>query len=208
MTQNSIQNLRHDRNAVTAVEFGILAPVMMVLMMGFCDLTYQIYAESILTGAVQQAGRNSGIEGGADNSATIDSQVIALVSPVVNNLSQSCTGSNDGTSTWCSKRKNYDSFSAVAPEPFTDANENGVRDTGECFTDINNNGTWDADPGLAGQGRASDVTAYTMAITYPRLFPLAGMIGLSSKVTISATTLLKNQPYAAQQTSVTPVVCT
>jgi len=96
----------------------------------------------------------------------------------------------------------------VAPEPFTDSNGNGVRDPGECFTDENGNGSWDQDPGAAGQGGASAVTVYTMTATYPRLFPVAGLLGWPKTQTISATTLLKNQPYATQTTTANVTVCT
>ncbi|MXP28518.1 pilus assembly protein [Porphyrobacter algicida] len=208
MRQRFIKSIARDRSAIAAVEFAFVAPVMIVLIMGFLDLTYQIYAQSILTGAVQQAGRNSGIEGGATTSSAIDTRVVDLVSPVIPHLQQSCGTNHGGDTTWCSTRKNYDSFSAIAPEPFTDSNHNGMRDPGECFTDINNNGSWDSDPSLSGQGGASDVAVYTMVINYPRLFPLYGLIGLPQEVTLSATTLLKNQPYATQQTTPAPTVCT
>ena len=69
-------------------------------------------------------------------------------------------------------------------------------------------GVWDADPGLSGQGGANDVTLYTMTITYPRLFPVTKALGVSSTQTITATTLLKNQPYATQTlTTVTTGTC-
>ncbi|MBN8850192.1 MAG: pilus assembly protein, partial [Sphingomonas sp.] len=99
-------------------------------------------------------------------------------------------------------------FGAAAPEPFVDSNHNGVRDAGECFTDINGNGVWDSDPGANGQGGASDVTMYTMTATYPRLFPIAKMVGWSSKLTISAMTFLKNQPYATQIQKTQATICT
>lgn len=112
------------------------------------------------------------------------------------------------SATYTSSRKSYESFTKVAPEPFTDTNGNGVRDIGECFDDINGNGTWDADPGVTGQGNASDVTLYTMTVTYPRLFPMPALLGWSSNATLSATTLLKNQPYASQTTRTTVSICT
>jgi len=207
MKRCTLQILR-DCSGNAIVEFAIVAPVMAVLLMGLGDLLYQAYVQAILIGAVQQAGRSSGIEGGSTTSDTIDARVIAMVSQIVQNPTQSCSPSGASGATWCSLRENYDTFSAVAPEPFTDTNKNGVRDQGECFTDMNNNGVWDADPGISGQGGASDVALYTMTIRYPRLFPVAGLIGLPAQATVSAATLLKNQPYATQATNSTPTVCT
>ena len=52
------------------------------------------------------------------------------------------------------------------------------------------------------------MTLYTMTLTYPRLFPVAGLMGWSNSATISAQTLLKNQPYASQQTVTATTICT
>jgi len=188
--------LGRDTRGATIVEFAIVAPVMMILLMGICDLSYQIYAQSILNGAMQKAARDSGIQGGSESTAAIDAKVTAMVKNIAANA------------TITFSRKNYDSFSVIKPEPFTDSNGNGVRDTGECFTDINGNGSWDADPGISGQGGANDVTAYTATVTYPRLFPVAGLFGWPSTQTVTASTLLKNQPYSAQTTSTLATVCT
>ncbi|MES3152051.1 TadE/TadG family type IV pilus assembly protein [Sphingomonas faeni] len=198
--------LAKDRRGATLIEFALVCPVMLLIMMGLGDLLYQAYAQSILNGAIQKAARDSTIEGGASNAAAIDGQVITLMTPLMKNLANNCAASGP-TGTWCSTRKSYDTFSEVAPEPFTDTNSNGVRDPGECYTDVNGNGAWDADPGLNGQGGASAVTLYTMTITYPRLFPVAGLMKLSPTQTITATTLLKNQPYAGQTVSANATIC-
>jgi Flp pilus assembly protein TadG len=191
-----IRKLYRDRRGVTLVEFAIIAPVMLLMLMGMGDMLYQTYTQSILNGELQKAARDSGIEGGATSTATIDAKVETMVKKIAPNA------------TFTSTRKSYDTFSEVAPEPFTDTNGNGVRDPGECFTDENGNGTWDQDPGAAGQGGASAVTVYTMTATYPRLFPVAGLLGWPTTQTVSATTLLKNQPYATQTTTTNTTVCT
>ena len=181
-------------NAIT--EFGLLAPVMLALFMGLSDVLYQAYLQSVLNGAVQKAGRDSGIEGGADNTTAID----AKVQTSVRQLARSATFS--------SSRKSYDSFTEVAPEPFVDTNGNGTREAGECYTDQNANQTWDSDPGTTGQGGANAVALYTMTVTYPRLFPIMGFFGVSNTQTISSSTLLKNQPYSTQSTTTAATVCT
>lgn len=194
MRWNLTSRLRHDRRGATIIEFAIISPVMMLLMMGFGDLAYQVYAQSILSGAIQQAARASGIE--AASASTIDDQVKTMVLRVA------------PAATFVSSRKSYDTFSKVKPEPFTDTNGNGVRNAGECFTDVNGNGAWDADPGRTGQGGASAVTLYTVTVTYPHIFPVARLFGWSASQTISATTLMKNQPYATQSLTVDTTVCT
>lgn len=203
-----LRRLRRDRRGVTIVEFAIVTPVMMLLILGLGELLYQVYAQSVLNGELQKAGRDSGIEGGATSTATIDGRVITRMTPLMKNLTQNCAAGSYATPVWCSTRKSYDSFTEVAPEPFTDGNGNGIRDAGECFTDMNDNGTWDADPGANGQGGASAVTLYTMTITYPRMFPVARLFGWSNQQTITSNTLLKNQPYASQTTTDSSTICT
>ena len=188
--------LATDRRGSTIIEFAIVAPVMMVVLMGLGDLLYQTYVQSLLTGAMQKAARDSTIQGAAQNTAALDAKVIAMVTPIAHN------------STYTSTRESYSTFQSIKPEPFTDSNGNGIRDPGECFTDINGNGVWDADPGIAGDGGADDAVLYTLTVTYPRIFPVAGLIGLPSTQTITAKTLLKNQPYASQSVPVPKTICT
>ncbi|AOH84900.1 hypothetical protein AWL63_13965 [Sphingomonas panacis] len=199
----TLHRLARDRRGVTIIEFAIVLPVMLLMMMGLGDLLYQEYAQSILSGAVQKAARDSGIEGGSNNTTNIDNGVVTLMAPLIKNLSKNCTPTGAGA-TWCSVRKTYDRFSAVGTaEPFVDSNANGVLDIGECFSDENGNGDWDTNPQPLGQGGASAVALYTMTITYPRIFPVAGLFKWPATQTITATTLLKNQPYATQTMSAT-----
>jgi Flp pilus assembly protein TadG len=195
MIRRTRGGLRRDRRGATIIEFALILPVMLVLIMGLGELAYQAYIQSILSGAVQKAGRDSSLQGGALQTAAIDLAVMNVVWAAA------------GRATYSSVRKSYAQFGYIAPEPFTDTNHNGVRDPGECFSDINGNGSWDADPGASGQGGANDVTVYTMTIAYPRIFPTA-LIGWSGTATLSATTVLKNQPYATQTAGTVKTLCT
>ncbi len=191
-----LRSLARDTRGATIIEFAIVAPVMCLLLMGISDMAYQIYAQAILNGALQKAGRDSTIQGAPNNTAAIDQKVTDMVKKIAANATFTYT------------RKNYDSFSLIKPEPFTDTNGNGVRNTGECYTDVNGNGQWDSDPGTNGQGGANDVTVYTVSVTYPRLFPVASLFGWSKNQTLTASTLLKNQPYASQSVVTPKTICT
>lgn len=194
--RRSLSVLRRDSRGVTVVEFAMVAPVMILLIMGLGELMYTIYAQSVLSGAVQKAARDSAIQGGSDRVLDIDSRVMEQVHAVA------------PLATHVSSRASYHNFASVRPERFTDGNNNGVRDAGECFDDINNNGRWDIDPGIANQGGASDVTRYRIRVTYPRPFPMAQMLGWEKNATMTAETLIKNQPYATQAAQVVRTICT
>ena len=174
----------------------MIVPIMLVLTMGLGELAYQIYVQSVLTGAVQKAGRDSGIQGGASQTDAIDAIVQQQVGAVVAN------------GTYASSRSNFDTYSAIAGEPFTDSRYpnnssgtyDGVCDHGESYVDVNDNGHYDLDLSSGGQGGANEVTKYTMTLSYRRLFPIK-LFRWSQVATLSATTLLKNQPYATQTTN-------
>ena len=185
-----------DRRGATIIEFAMILPVMLTLIMGLGELTYQEYVQSILTGAVQKAGRDSTIQGAGTQTSQIDTAVMKMVNQVAPGA------------TFDSKRLNYASFTAIAPEPFVDTAGTGVYNSAkDCFTDLNGNSTWDADPGLNGQGGANDVTVYTIHIYYQRLFPVAALIGMSQTVALTGKTILKNQPWAAQNAYTPQQIC-
>lgn len=189
--------LRRDTRGVTAVEFAFIAPTMLALLMMLCDVAYQSYVQAMLTGAMQKAGRDSTIQGSGTKTGDIDAKVMSWVRSVA------------VSATYSSSRKSYASFSQIKPEQLAyDKDNDGVYDPADdCFYDVNGNKTWDADPGTNGQGGANDVVLYKMTVTYPRLFPLAGLLGWSSTQQVSATTVLKNQPWAAQNTYTTEKIC-
>lgn len=182
-----LKALIHDSSGVTVVEFALISPVLLILLMGTYDAAYQLYASSVLQGAIQKAGRDSTIEGAAASIATIDQKVADTVRYVVPNATIAFT------------RKSYTNFGNVAtPEDFTDQNNNGTCDFGEVYEDANGNGTWDADRGKDGQGGSKDAVLYTVTVTYPRPLAIAPMIGLSKTITLKTETVLRNQPYGLQ----------
>lgn len=198
--------LARDERGATIIEFALIVPVMMMLIMGLSDMLFQSYAQAVLTGEVQKAGRDAGLE--ASTTDTVDARVVARMRPLLKNLTPSCATGAVTQPVWCAKRLSYDNFTEVGPEPFVDRDGDGVRDPGECYTDVNGNKQWDAEPGTTGQGGASAVTLYTMQITFPRMFPVARILGWSAAQTIRATTLLKNQPFATQTTTASTTICT
>ena len=191
MTRPTISVNNCERGA-TLVEFAFVAPIMLLMLCGIFDLAHHAYAKSVLEGTVEKAGRDSTLQTSATAAAgvALDQAILADVRQV--------TGSS---ATHTAERLRYSDFSQVGqPERFVDnPPDNGRYDTGECFEDENGNGAWDADMARTGQGGANDVVLYRMTITYPRLFPMAGLLGWSSNQSISATTTLRNQPYANQQ---------
>lgn len=180
--------LRDDARGVSTVEFALVAPVLLVAVMGLFDLGYTMYTNSILEGAIHKAARDSTIEGASARAADIDKRVDDAVRGVVYQATVQFT------------RKSYASFSDVArPEDFSDIDSDGTCNNGEPFEDANGNGAWDQDRGSAGQGGARDAVLYTVTVTYDRPFPIASLVGQDNTFTLKSQTVLRNQPYGMQQ---------
>jgi Flp pilus assembly pilin Flp len=188
------QSFARDTRGMALVEFALIAPTFMLLLMGVFDIGYGMYAKSILEGAVESAGRSASLE--TTTNATIDNKVRAQITAL--NRSGNLQFS----------RNYYQNYVDVnLPEDFTDGNGNGQRDVGECFVDRNGNSIWDADVGLPGRGGAQDVVLYSAAFEYRRLFPLWKILGQSENQTITGTTYLRNQPFSAQAARVGVAIC-
>ncbi|ATW04929.1 TadE family protein [Sphingorhabdus sp. YGSMI21] len=182
--------LKRDDAGAALVEFALVAPVLILLIMGMLDLGHRIYATAILQGSVQKAARDASLDDGSANASSIDDRVKELMLPVVQ---------PEPVSDFEFTRKNYSDFSDVAqPEDFTDNNGDGECNNGEPYDDVNGNDSWDADRGATGQGNAKDAVLYTVKVTYPRLFPMAELIGLSQDEVIQASTVVRNQPFGEQ----------
>lgn len=187
--------LLRDRRGGAVVEFAAIAPVLLMLILGLFDLSYNIYTSTLLEGAIQKAGRDATIEGAGARTTTIDNRVRHIVGDLV------------GNATIKIDRRAYTDFADVAqPEDFTDIDGDGVCGDGEPFEDANGNGTFDTDRGIAGVGGARDAVLYTVTVQYPRAFPVMKLLGFSETVTAQARTVLRNQPFGAQ--NVTQVVGT
>lgn len=181
------RQLARDKRGVTAVEFALITPVFMAMLMGTFNLGQAVYLQGVFHGAVQDAGRDAGLEAGAANLSAIDNLVMQRISGIA------------PQGAIISSRRNYASFSDVStPEDFEDANNNSAYDDNECFTDVNGNGSWDADRAIAGLGGADDVVVYSADLTYEWLIPLGGFLDWGQTNTISASTVLRNQPFGSQ----------
>lgn len=188
--QARFHTLKRDEGGAALVEFAFVAPVLILLIMGMMDIGHRIYATAILQGSVQKAARDATLDDGTENASAIDDRVKDLMLPVLQ---------PEPISDFDFQRQNYSNFTDVSqPEDFTDTNGDGECNNGEPYDDVNDNDSWDDDRGAIGQGNAKDAVLYTVRVSYPRLFPMAGLIGLPEEEIIEASTVLRNQPFGEQ----------
>ena len=200
--KNAITYLLRRDDGASVMEFGLIAPVAMMMVLGTMDIGHSYYVRATLDGAMQDAARSSSLEGATTITAQelVDLRVEEAVLTLAPNANIT------------SIRRYYKSFSEAAAaqaetviEPIIGANFRC--DPGESFMDKNRNGVWDADGGTDGQGGAQDIVIIKFKVSYPRLFPMAKLLGLPENVEMESNSILANQPYG-EQTSFGPPVQT
>lgn len=194
-----------DHRGTAVTEFGLIAPLFAFLLMGTLDIAHTLYMKAVLQGTIQKAARDSTLESGTASATqtTIDGRIRSAVKKLNSSLADSDIAVD---------RRYYKTFSTAATaqaEPLTsDVNANGQCDGGDQYTDTNGDGDWDSDGSSSGQGGARDITVYTVTVTYPHMFPLWKMLGASNINTVTAKTVMANQPYGAQSQFSTPMTRT
>ena len=202
---HSFQKIVRSERGTAVTEFGLVAPILCVMLMGMLDLGHTLYMQSVLQGTMQKAARDASLETGTQSSTqnVIDAVVTEQVQRLAKNATVTITRTNF---------RDYTKAATAVKEPFTDSSigspyRNGTCDHGEPYQDNNNSGSWDIDNGKNGQGGAQDTVIYSAQVSYPRLFPFMKAVGLPANVTITASTALVNQPYG-DQAAITVRNCT
>jgi len=184
IAQSPLSALR-DEEGASLVEFTLIAPTLLVLLLGAFDLCYNVYGNTMLQGAIQEAARDSSLQD--PNEATIDAAVTDAVRDIVPNALLTFS------------RKSYGkAYEVGQAEAFTDLNGDNQCNDGEPFVDANSNGYWDSDKGDTSKAGARDTVLYEVTVSYPRAFPVAPLIGMSPRYETKISTLLRVQPFGLQ----------
>ena len=194
---NSPARVFGDQRGTTIIEFAVVAPVLLMIIIGGMEIGHLGYVKGITRAALQVAARDSGLESNSSSQNAVDAALRDRIKTVIPNASISI------------QRRSYTDFTDVnTPEDFNDSNGNGLYDPNECFTDMNGNARWDADRGRSNsQGGADDVVLYTVSGSYNKIFPLWQLIGQPSTNVISAETTLRNQPFGVQSQQIGTRIC-
>lgn len=177
-----------DARGVTAIEFAVVAPVLLLLIMGILEFSAIMLVSNIMesaTAITSRLGKTGFITAGQTREQTI-----------VASITDRTRGLIDPTKLTMSS-KAYGEFNQIGdPEPWNDSNNNGVAETGE-YQDINGNGQRDTDMGAAGYGGAGAVVVYTASYPWPVMTPLLRpLIGnAQGNYIITSSSVVKNEPY-------------
>ena len=190
---SQIRRYRNCQDGATAVEFAFIAPILFLLVMGIVESGMIMSAQNTLESATyiaSRTGRTGFTETGKTQEETIMDALEERASLFLNS-------SHASIDKMVVETRTYAGFDEInEPEPFVDANANGVRDDGENFTDINGNGVWDEDRAGSGYGGSGEIVVYTVTYPWPLFTPLVGkFIGTDGIFTLSSRAVVKNEPF-------------
>lgn len=180
--------LRADRRGSAAVDFAIIGPALVVMMVGILEVAMLMMTQTLLQSAVADAAR-AGLTGQPGDGLTRAELVRLAAERVGGNLID--------PGRLALETLVYQSFTSIGePEPFTDVNSNGVHDAGEPFTDVNGNGSWDSDQGQSGLGGPNDIVLYRITYAWQPMTPfLRGLLPGDGTVELSASFAVRNEPF-------------
>lgn len=207
-----LATLRRDKRGASVMEFGLVAPVMVLMTMAGFEAGYTIYLKTIAAGVLEHQARAASLEGSTETQFDADVRTaIRRIMPVYAQADENIVLT----------KKNYTDYSRInAAEKITrDRNNNGILDAPfdanndgtiqdeekDCWIDEDNNGAFGTNEGASGLGGPDDGVFYTVELKLPRLFPMASMMGMSENLSVTVRTLVINQPFGTQ--TVRPTVC-
>ncbi len=199
MIRRLLKRLRKDKRGITILEFALISPLFMMILMGILELGYMTYFRSLMNGVMEDAARRSAV-GGVTSSQT-DTFIrshIAVLMPA---------GKRDDTQALQIEKKSFNNFSNVnQPERITsDTIPVGSYNSTDCYEDANLNGHYDVAGGASGVGGADDIVFYTVTAQFPHLFPVANLFDTDPNLSIEVNTIIRNQPFSQQNQP--PVRC-
>lgn len=184
----TIRRFRRNAEGATLLEFGIIAPFLMLMIMGISELGIMMTAQAILDNAAFAASR-VGKTGYVATSSTQAAMVTAAVRKAAAVIL-------DPTKITVTSLAYADYGNIGQPEPFTDLNSNGKRDAIEPYTDVNGNGAYDTDQGKSGYGGTAQIVVYTVTYNWTLTTPFVKrFIGTNGVVPLKSRIVVKNEPY-------------
>lgn len=189
LSRLSLRGLLRREDGVTTLEFSLVAPTLMLLIMGTVEIGLAMYAQHVMEGATFAASRlgKTGYTEEGRSQEELIREILERRAGMLLDMDRVQLTS-----------KAYQQFDQIGqPEPFIDANGNGERDVGENYTDVNGNGQYDSDMGADGYGNAEEVVVYTVTYPWPVFTPIIGhfIANQDGHVNLTARTVVRNEPY-------------
>lgn len=181
------QSIIASNAGITSIEFALVSPVMILLMMGIIEFSLIMFTTAVMESAATATARY-GMTGYVAAGSSRQEQIIANI----NNRTAGLLNPNHiviTTKVYSSVDRIGDPETCVNPVSPPCPGTPGVN-----FVDINGNGQWDSDMGVVGLGSANDIVVYRVTYPWPITTPIVSAI-VGSPYNISVRTVVKNEPY-------------
>jgi hypothetical protein len=205
LPNGQVSTLFKDRRGIVALEFAVLAPIVILFFTGVWALINIQLGGVALEGGIAAASRQA-IIGPSNVTGTREDMIREVVAryvcPRATGDGTVCywdesllSGNGDGVDPLIIDMRAYiDPRNIGQPEPFTDLDNDGVLDPGEPWTDSNGNGSYDTDMGHASAGGAGDYVVFEVTMAQPVVHPLLiPVLGRSHRH--AAKVVIRNEPW-------------
>lgn len=173
-----------DRRGVSAVEFALVGPTFIFLVLGVFDFATVLFLALTIENATLNAAR-FGATGQVPTGVTRDERI----REIVHEHTLGILDDNDLKI----ETLVYASYADIATaERLDDANGDKKHNPGETFDDVNHNAVWDGDPGKPGSGAPEAIVLYRVSAEYRFITPLLSELG---PVSLSAAAPIRNEPF-------------
>lgn len=181
----------NNQTGSTSIEFCLIAPMMVLLIVGILEISMVLTVQVLMEGAVRNAARY-GITGLG--------QTEILRQQRIRDIIEETTVGLVDVETMRLTTMSYENFESIGQsEPFTDnAPPNGRYDDGEAFEDSNNNGIWDEEAGTPGLGGPEDIVLYEIEYALPALTGLLDPF-IGEAWDLRASIAVRNEPYPVDE---------
>ncbi len=161
-------------NGSAAIEFAFVAPIFITLLIGMFETGTMLIIQNSLDAAAREASRFGMTGGSTGNFSRKDS-----IYKKVQDVASAYSGGIVNPKLLKVAVVAYDSLDSMEkPEPYVDANENGLYDVGEYFEDLNNTGSWEEDQGESNSfGLKGEAVLYTVSYDYKSILSVFSFIG-------------------------------
>lgn len=176
---------------VTALEFALLTPFILIMLLGTVDFSMETILDSALEHGAQAASRigmTVSTTSGQSRDQAIADAAWYWVQPWLQDRSQLTIES-----------RTYPAYSDIGqPEPCGD---DSYKTTGTCtgpYTDVNGNNQWDRDMGSSGSGGYGAIVRYRFRVARPTYTGILKLVGIDS-FSLERIVVLQNEPEASSQ---------
>lgn len=172
--------------------FAFIGPIFILLTLVSFELGLLLVIQNALNGAAREAGRYGIVENPAAGAGVTRSQAIDAK---VKELAVEYSGGIIDASKLKSSIYSYASLGNInEPEPFVDANGDGIHQPLESFTDLNGNGSWDAGNGAAGSGGQGQAVVYELSYPFTSVAPMFDTF--LANITLKGRTIIVNDLFS------------